>query len=1166
MELDLLAIVYNKIISSLSTVEFELLRRHLRTLTQAIKPGLTTLNWTSQRIHAFVISANHAVESFQSLLMEVRKHATAIDDIILSIETSCLICEEDFISNSICSITLLEFSDIFDLKLSKKLDHLVRLYSSIKPLLLNVEMSVSESDCGLAPSLQGYYLYWEKRMHNAVVQMIVRSLKRFVSLIKSCSTNRPLCKINVIRNGQNLILTPSLNDIDKQMNRCVLMLLNSAKKFLRWMKGTCIDTPEQNLFDGSNETSFFYSFYDDVSHNLIVANTVIHVNNELNHIYGDMSRYINLWQQCEASLHLWDPKRKVWMDALFEMNVPFFLLRMLITDFEVLRNHFINANGTQENEVYKHPTDKEKKNVFFSLDFTHLFITLAAQAQNWKDDLIEVLHVSAKYLLDSFTTTVKRLQKNLNNDLQNLDDFKIVLNTITEISDLHMEMENNSRNIKEMYETLNLHSNDIIRDEIDASISLNFLWSKLVSESRVKFYELSDIKEEYRKQIICLSQDFVRNIDRIFKEFSETGPGSSKISLDEGLIQIDQWSKKEQELNTELDVLNNDEHLFGLPLTSNTSLTKLRLDIVDLKHIYNLYREFKEFQRLQSFCYWNRLDAPILQKSVQALQQKCAQLKSCKDRATFNKVESCIKYVIDALPSIVALKNSAIHVRHWEKLAHLSGAKIDLKSETMTLKHVLDLRLSEFPDEVEIIIDEATQENSIDMTIKDIQNFWENKDLNIQKYIKNGVEKGFILRKSEDINIQLEDHILNLQTIGSSRYLQAFQDRVVKWGRCLNTITECLETWHLVQQKWMYLESIFASAEDIRLQLPDEANKFDSVTKSFMILMKKTNQDRNIVNACCAENRFGSLINLLTRLDFCQNGLSEYLDTKRNSFPRFYFFSDNELLSILGNHDPTDIQMHLMKIFDNVESLRFTKSMNQVCGMISSEGESFSFTKSVPLDGLIERWMVNVEEEMRKSLWAITKESVFRYSNDTRTKWIASEKKLGMTLINASQIWWAWQVEDCFRRMSKGEKYALKKLEADLTNELFEMIAMVRSPLTKIARKKVNNLLIIDIHARENVSSFVKECIFSAKQFEWESKLRFYWSRVDDNCVIRQCSGNFSYGYEYLGLSDRLVITPLTGRCYMILTQAITFCLGGSLVGPAGTGKVRFNFHSKRIV
>ena len=60
------------------------------------------------------------------------------------------------------------------------------------------------------------------------------------------------------------------------------------------------------------------------------------------------------------------------------------------------------------------------------------------------------------------------------------------------------------------------------------------------------------------------------------------------------------------------------------------------------------------------------------------------------------------------------------------------------------------------------------------------------------------------------------------------------------------------------------------------------------------------------------------------------------------------------------------------------------------------------------------------------------------------------------------------------RAVKEGDKHAMKTLEARLTRQLNEFVAMVRQDLNKINRKKVNTLLIIDVHSRDIVDSFIE--------------------------------------------------------------------------------------------
>ncbi|RHY56775.1 hypothetical protein DYB38_003577, partial [Aphanomyces astaci] len=351
------------------------------------------------------------------------------------------------------------------------------------------------------------------------------------------------------------------------------------------------------------------------------------------------------------------------------------------------------------------------------------------------------------------------------------------------------------------------------------------------------------------------------------------------------------------------------------------------------------------------------------------------------------------------------------------------------------------------------------------------------------------------------------------------------------------------------QREWVYLETIF-SAPDIQRQLPAEAQMFTIVNTFWKDLMLRTHDTPNCMKATAAPGLCDTLSKHNHSLEKMRKSLEDYLETKRQAFPRFYFLSNDELLEILAHtKEPHAVQPHLCKLFDAIMRLEFGDAHGSIdiLSMNSSEGERVPFGRNLKARGNIEDWLNAVQVNMTTSLHRSMKACVGDYEPSQRDSWIFLHP--AQCVASVTYMVWAKECEGAF-----GLAGGLEKWHKTIVAQLGGLTRLIRSPLTKLQRCIVTSLVTTDVHARDIVEELIQLKVHATHDFNWKKQLRYMWDVDLDDTLIQQSNVSIRYGYEYMGACSRLVITPLTDRCWMTITGAFDLKLGASPSGPAGTG------------
>ena len=792
--------------------------------------------------------------------------------------------------------------------------------------------------------------------------------------------------------------------------------------------------------------------------------------------------------------------------------------------------------------------------VLFEVRTKELKRHLVEKATSVTQMLLKRLESEGQKRVEELENKYERLKSNLTVEPENEREFDQLnknLRVLDErLSGLDNEMEG-TRDLIRVLEKFNMKNND--------KLTIGF-WKLYASPLEVRgAYNIgkknSTIKEAiFMEQLEKDKESFGERLAKITTVFERFGRVAS-------LANINDSAKKNVELKEQIDKalervanFNAREALFNLERSEYSELETLQAAFDPYRRLWELAftfvtdRESWEQHVLFKLSYGDvakRLDSH--RRGVTDLERTFQDLDS--DRAL--KVVAELKMEIAALgkklPVLEWLTKESIVKKpnNWKALFVLLEMPSHAASEN--LNGLISHGILEKMDKVQEFVAKAEKEFALEKKLN-------SKVLDVLKksearLLYHKEQDTWLLEKPDELQELLDDLLFLVMTLKQSPYLRNLKRRVEEVERKLIGFQDLLQSWKRCQRAWMYLEPIF-SAEDLKKNMPIEKKEFDTVNGLWKQIMAGVHQEPQIFETLDWERVKADFWHCNKLLDKIQKSLNDYLEEKRAEFQRFYFLSDEELIEIISKtKDPTLVTKYLSKCFEAIDTIDFD-SQNQIVAMFSKEKERVALFKPVNVNegekrGRVEKWLKELERNMKDTLKRKTMES-FKDLSRERIKWLLSWP--GQIILAVNNVRWTSNVEAAILSNS------LHKFESECTEELAKVVDIIRTDITDAERTTLSALIVLDVHSQYVMRQLIDDNVRSVDDFAYMSQLRYYFN--NKNVIqVRMMTATYDYQYEYLGNSTRLVITPLTDRCYRTLIEAFQYFYGGAPEGPAGTGK-----------
>jgi len=1171
---------YNNILDALSPEERRLFSEHLRQVDRKIGPGLVQLTWGEKHIKEWFVRV------CRGKCYEVFQVVTAFKANNDRIQQNC-----EKIAN--CMLVDIEKNVVYDDVVfeQKQIRHQDRVKAELEACHFDIIETMKNSYTFFAEhaSCQNHWLKFVRKIDQMVedalrttVQRSLQELSKAINGDAKMGSKRephPLFKVNMVLDEikGKVEFRPTmagLGEMIKHMSKTSMTTIQVVPRLSEVLTSDTLEQPGVQ-FEGKEgedakkamevaamariaaaaKSGKQRCFYDIICEDDGILKIMATIFQGTTHVAGDLGKIISHYDRYQA---LWNTDKHAFIRRYANSKRP-------LANFDLEIGRYKNQQADIQAEDQSHNVS------FIRIDCSLLKASLVSHCQQWQTKLTGLLHHNA-------TTELMELHKLIDDTSEALVKVPDSLDALAESIKLLEKtvadktvVEGKFEPTEDMYKCLDkfdVHISDEEKEKLD---NLRVKWTEFAQVQLEAELMLEGKKSDMSKELEDTLVSFGTQVQDTRAEFLDTAPfsapapGEGEPDIASAEVFIASYRKKIADNRAKAESMKKGMDLFGIPHPEYKDTDDTEKELNQLEGVWIQMKSWLGNWDAWKSGKFTDLNVKDLEKTAAEYQKDMNKNpRSVKNWKVWKSLAAIIQKFRTTLPLISDLRSEAMRDRHWQQLQEEIQQTFDPYGEDFTLDKINSLGLTSHAPAIATLANVAARELSIENNLKEIAGIWKVQLVDIVPY----KGKYFKLRSVEEVNDNLEAHQLSLATMKNSPYFLTFADDINYWIRTLNDLSETVECITQVQRTWMYLESIFMDSADIRKQLPAESSLFETVNNSWIENMEKLNVDKKALDLL-REGLLESLQRADETLEKINRSLDQYLEKKRQLFPRFYFLSNEDLLEILGqSRDPGQVNKHIRKFFAGIKVLELMapkvsgNKYFEVTGMVSPDGEEVKMLDNVSVEGDVEAWLTNVEIAMRDTLQRLLRDALAHVQKASQKKanlenWVKST--IGQLLITSGQIGWTAKCTSALSDTLKNKR-AMRKLKSEWHDYLGKLAKYVRNDISTAERNKLVALITIEVHARDVIDKLKISARnkINVNSFEWTSQLRFYFERTLGDygkAIVKQTNTQFDFGYEYQGNNGRLAVTPLTDRCYMTLTTALSLCRGGCPQGPAGTGK-----------